>query len=180
MKKISVFAGNDCIKEKQKYYFDLAYATGRLLAENKFITVTGAGAGLMEATAKGACEAGGETLGIGLDYGGRMPCEYLKTTELFKNLGPRQEKLIQLSDAFIALPGGVGTFFEIYNILALKRLDEIAKNVPMILIGEYFNMLKETLAKMMGEGFLEGSGDSLYTIVDTPEEAVQILSQKFL
>ncbi len=52
-KKISVFAGNNCNKEKEKFYFDLAYKTGKLLAENNFVTITGAGEGLMEETANG-------------------------------------------------------------------------------------------------------------------------------
>ncbi|MDD5068523.1 MAG: LOG family protein [Candidatus Pacebacteria bacterium] len=178
MKKISVFAGNDCFKERQKHYFGLAYQTGKLLAENKFITVTGAGTGLMEEVSRGAFEAGGETMGIGLDFGGRVQSKYVKTIEIFKNLGPRQEKLITLADAYIALPGGVGTFFEIYNILGLKRLGEIPKDMPLILISDYFSMIQETLEKMMEEGFLEKSASSLYTIVNTPEEAMEILKEQ--
>ncbi|MDD4989506.1 MAG: LOG family protein [Candidatus Pacebacteria bacterium] len=199
-KKISVFAGNDCVKGKQNYYFELAYKTGRLLAENGFVTITGAGSGLMEEAMKGAFEAGGETIGVGLDFRhtkimsedvepkasnisdyfeGRQQSKYVKDVEVFKLLGPRQEKIIKLADAFIALPGGVGTFFEVFNVLALKRLREIPKDVPLILIGKYFSILKETLDTMIKEGFLESSGSSLYRIVETPEEAVRILNDNF-
>ena len=179
MKKISVFAGNDCRGEKRKDYLALAYKTGKLLAENGFTIVTGAGDGLMEETARGAFEAHGDTVGIGLHYEGREESKHIKNIEVFKKLIPRQEKLFTLADAYIALPGGVGTFFEIYNVLAFKRLNEMPKDVPFILIGEYFEMIQKDLDKMIREGFLEKTASSLYVIVKTPEEAVEILKKEF-
>lgn len=175
MKNIVVFAGNKCSREKEQYYFNLAYKTGKLLAEAGYVTVNGGGEGLMTETLKGAFENGGETIGIRLIREGRQQCEFAKQIEDFDKLGPRQDRLISLGDAFIALPGGLGTLHEVIQILSLKRSDELRLDIPMILISDYFKDLKELLDAMIKEGFVDVSLKEIFTLVRTPEEAVEIL-----
>ncbi|MCR4328638.1 MAG: LOG family protein [Patescibacteria group bacterium] len=174
-KKIVVFAGNICLKERESFYFDLAYRTGKALAQNGFVTITGAGPGLMDQALKGAQEAGGDTIGIGLDFEGRKNSIYVNTLTLFDKLGPRQDKLIELGDAYMALPGGVGTLYEIFNILALKRINEMNADKPLILLGEYYDAFKEIFTKMVGDGFAGPSVHTLYAVAPSPEEAVAML-----
>ncbi len=174
-KKVAVFAGNGCKKEKEEMYFAVAHKLGELLARNNFTTVTGAGAGLMEEAMRGAFEAGGETIGVCLNFEGRKKSHYLTSSTEFDTLGPRQDKLIREGDAYIALPGGIGTMYEIFNILALKRLKEIPAEKPLILIGTYYKILDEMLRTVANEGFVEEKVFSLYTIVETPEKAIEIL-----
>ncbi len=178
IKNIAIFAGNGCKKEKEPEYFPLAHTMGELLAKNNFVTVTGAGAGLMEEALRGAFQAGGETIGVGLNFEGRKRSQYLTSSTEFDTLAPRQDKLIQTGDAYIALPGGVGTFYEIFNILALKRLKEIPPEKPLILVGTYYEDFEHMLKKMAKEGFVEEKVFSLYDMAATPEEALVLLKQK--
>ncbi|MBI3379696.1 TIGR00730 family Rossman fold protein [Candidatus Gottesmanbacteria bacterium] len=171
-KKIVVFAGNECVKDKEKYYFSLAYKLGKLLAKDGFIVVTGGGPGLMNEVMKGAYEHGGETIGVRLNIPGRKHSEFVKRTLLFEDLNKRQDKLLHMADGFISLPGGVGTFYEIFAVLALKRDGELSKNTPMILIDEYFAEFKNLMNKLYREGFAEKEIKQFYSCVRTPEEAI--------
>lgn len=178
-KKIVVFAGNECIAEKEKYYYSLAYNTGKLLAENNFIVVTGGGPGLMNEVMKGAIDAGGETIGIRLNIPGRKHSKFVTKALLFDNLNKRQAELMKIADGFISLPGGVGTFYEIFALLALKRKGELDKGKPMILVDRYFENFELLMSKLYKEGFAENEIKSFYTRVASCEEAVKIL-KKFI
>ena len=175
-KRVSVFAGNRCAPNKEKYYFDLAYQTGKLLAQKGLIVVSGAGPGLMDQVLKGAFEAGGRTFGVALNVAGRHQSQYVSEMTLHDTLGPRQDEIIKLGDAYIALPGGIGTIYEVNNILALKRVGEISKEKPLILLGEYFNMLGPVFKTMINEGFADESITGLFKIVSNPEEAADLLA----
>ncbi len=177
-KKVAVFAGNGCKKEKEEQYFALAHELGTLLAKNNFVTVTGAGAGLMDETMRGTSEAGGETIGVALNFVGRKSSQYAASTVVFDTLGPRQDKLITLADAYIALPGGVGTLYEVFNILALKRLKEIPRERPLILIGGYYDMVTEMIRNMAAEGFVEEKVFEYFTIAANAQEAIEMLKGK--
>lgn len=178
-KKVVVFAGNECSKEKEKYYYPLAYETGKQLAESGFVTVTGGGPGLMNQVCKGAFEATGEVVGICLNLSGRKQSEYLTRKESFDHLRPRQERLISLGDAFIAIPGGVGTCFEIFEILSLKRKKDIELTKPLILVDAYFRELNDLLQKMEKEEFVQLDVNTFYELVDTPTQAVSILKRYY-
>ncbi len=176
-KKIVVFAGNECKKEKEKYYFPLAYQTGKLLAGAGFVIVSGGGPGLMDQVSRGAFEAKGETIGICIDLPGRIQSKFLTSQMIFDKLIPRQEKLISLGDGFLALPGGIGTLFEIAEILALKRKKDIPPDCPMILIDGYYNKLEPFFEKMQQEGFTNYDFPSLYALVNSPEGAIEALNK---
>jgi predicted Rossmann-fold nucleotide-binding protein len=83
-----------------------------------------------------------------------------------------------MGDAYVALPGGIGTFYEVLNILALKRLDEIPANKPLILIDGYYNAVKGIIDEMLKDGFVEDNIYSLFDFASTPEEAVEIIKMK--
>jgi cytokinin riboside 5'-monophosphate phosphoribohydrolase len=174
-KTVVVFAGSECIREKEKYYYSLAYETGKLLAESGFITATGGGPGLMDQTMKGAHDQGGKTMGICLALKERRHSEYATTREIFEKLRPRQEKLISLADAFLAVPGGIGTLYEIAEVLTLKRKNEVSQTKPVILIGPYYQEFHQLLQNMETDGFLKVEANTLFQIVDTPKEAISIL-----
>ncbi len=176
-KNIVVFAGNHCLKEKEKDYFDLAYNTGRLLAESGYVVISGAGEGLMNKVLQGALEAGGGTLGVGLNIKGRQQSAYAGEFQLFDKLRQRQERMIDLGAGYLALPGGAGTLHEILDIIALKRVGEMPENRPLVLLGEYYQDFARTFGKMVSEGFLSASVNGLYTLAKNPEEAVKFLKE---
>lgn len=179
MKNIVVFAANECKKEKEKYYYSLSYNTGKLLAENGFVTVTGGGPGLMDEVMRGAYENGGKTIGVRLKIPGRVHSTYVTKHLLFDALNPRQEKLLNLGDAFISLPGGIGTLYEIVAVLALKRKGEMPEGKPLILVDDFFIPYKHLMDKMQEEGFLHHNFGQYFQYVKTPEDAIKALKNFF-
>lgn len=177
-KKIVVFAANECVKEKQDYYYSLSYETGKALAQSGFITVTGGGPGLMNEVSRGAYENKGETHGVCLQIEGRIHSSFLTTREMFDLLNPRQERLLKLADGFISLPGGIGTLYEIAAVLALKRKGEIPKELPIILLDDFYQYFTALITNMKKEGFVYQQFDELFDIAATPQEAIDLLKKK--
>jgi uncharacterized protein (TIGR00730 family) len=176
MINVVIFAASECAKEREEYYLSLAYETGKVLAQRGCCVITGGGPGLMHAANKGAFEAGGTSVGICLEEESRKPSQYLTTHEKYDKLTTRQERLISFGDAFIALPGGIGTFSEIYEVLARKRKKEFKEHTPIILLGKKYYESMEAMHRIMKtEGFVRDVIDTLYTLVDTPSEAVDII-----
>jgi hypothetical protein len=175
--KIVVFAGNYCRKDKEDFYFSLAYQTGKLLARNGFTTVTGGGPGLMDKVSEGAYKAGGETIGICLDIKDRKNSEFLTVKEFYTDLLKRQIRLFNLADGFIALPGGVGTLFEISQLLAQKRKKEIPFNIPLILVSDFFQRFEDLINMYIEEGFVLNDLKNLYECAKTPVSAVHHLEK---
>lgn len=177
-KKIVIFAGNDCIKERESYYFDLAYRTGKLLAEKGFIVVSGGGPGLMNEVSRGAFQAGGHTIGICLEIAGRTQSNFLKEKQVFYELRKRQEKLMSLADGFLALPGGIGTLYEITEVLALKRKHEISEEKPLVIVDGYYEEFQIMMDKMKKEGFTPDYLYTMYDRVETVDQGVEKLIEK--
>lgn len=177
MKNVVVFAGNDCLKERESYFYSLAFNTGKVLAKAGFTVVSGGGPGLMDETMRGAFQNGGKTIAVCLEIPGRNITEYATEKLIFQVLTERQDKLISYGDAFIALPGGVGTLYEIFEILALKRKMEILDNKPLILVGPYYDDLEVFLQKMITEGFITDSLNKYCLRTKTPQEALEILKK---
>jgi uncharacterized protein (TIGR00730 family) len=177
MKNVSVFCGASYPKEKKDFFYGIAYETGKQLAEAGFVTITGAGPGLMEEVLRGASENGGNTIGVSLNLPGRVQSKYASQNYGFDKLGPRQDKLIQLGEAYIALPGGVGTLYEILNVIALKRVNEIPPERPLILVCQYYSSLNDMIKEVVKAGFVEEEALNYFTLVDTPKEAAAALKQ---
>jgi len=177
MKRIVVFAGNQCSRKREKYYFHLAYRAGRLLAENGYIVLTGGGPGLMNEVMRGAYQAGGKTIAVCLQVSGRKQTEFATEKLLYNALSDRLDKLISLGEGFVCLPGGIGTLHEIAAVLALKRKKEIDIRIPLILVDPYFQAFGQLVDRMIREGFIDRTIRSFYNSVRIPEEAVKILKQ---
>lgn len=170
-----VFAGNDYRLDKESYYVSMAYDLGKILAQNDFTVVTGGGPGLMDAVSRGAYENDGKTIGICLNVAGRNHTKALSTKMTYDHLGPRQDKLISLGDAYLALPGGAGTLYEISAVIALKQKGELDPKKPLILISDFYKEFESAMRKMFQEGFVTRSLSELFYLENTPREAVDRL-----
>lgn len=155
-------------------YVELAYHTGSLVAEAGFTMANGAGPGLMEASSKGAKDRGGKTIGVGLH--GHSPNPYSDIYRERVGIHARQSVLFSLGDAFIGLPGGMGTFYEALEIAELKKLEE-EESEPVILINldGFFDGFKMQLDTMRSAGFIPEPINQYIDIVETPEHALQII-----
>jgi len=129
--------GTRSIGRRSKYY-EAAYQTGKLLAENKLMTITGGGPGIMEAANKGAFEAHGESIGINMRIGyGERHNEYLNKSISFFFPFIRKLIITAPSRAFIFFPGGFGTLHQLFELLTLEETKKMSP-LPLVLYGQDF------------------------------------------
>jgi uncharacterized protein (TIGR00730 family) len=177
---VTVF-GSARFKEDHPYY-QLGLQTGRALAEAGFTVMTGGGPGLMEAANRGAQEAGGRSVGCSIDLPVPQPMnDYLDTAVEFRHFFVRKVMLVKYSYAFIALPGGFGTFDEIFEAATLVQTRKI-KDFPIVLLGTSFwtplvDVLRNTL---IPEGTIDHNDLGLLETTDSPEEAVRSIRHQAL
>ena len=171
IKHVTIFAG----AHANKKYLKLAYNLGKKLAENGFIVITGGGPGMMGEVCRGAFEYGGKTYGICISYGEEKASKYLTYKKIVKSFDERHRQLIKKSDAFLALPGGLGTILEILEITQKKKFKEIPTKTPMVMVGDYFQKLIKLIEKVKQEGFIAEELNNLYSFAETPEKVIKIL-----
>lgn len=156
-------------------YFEAARQLGRILARDGHTLVFGGGAsGLMGACAEGAEEGGGEIIGIAPRFfdepGILFPrCSRFLYTE---TMAQRKTAMFEESEAFIALPGGIGTFEEYFETLTLKQLGRHGKPMALLNTLDYYAPLSAMLERAAEDGFLSRRCFSLFALCDTPEEAL--------
>ncbi len=115
--------------------YDLAYRTGRALAQSGFTVVTGGYGGVMEAASRGATEAGGRTVGVVSEvFSTRVPNPYLSETVTSRDLYDRTRFLIDRSDGFVVLSGQAGTLAELAWVWALARAGVLPAR-PVVALG---------------------------------------------
>ena len=180
---VTVF-GSARFDEGHRYY-QLGRETGRLLAEAGFTVMTGGGPGIMEAAVRGAKDVGGRTVGCSIDLPEEQGTnDYLDVTVEFQHFYVRKVMLLKYSYAFVVLPGGFGTFDEVFETATLVQTAKIA-DFPIILLGtDFWRPLVELLrTKLVPEGTIDESDLALLRLTDSPEEAVahirEIATEKF-
>ncbi|MBT4857038.1 TIGR00730 family Rossman fold protein [Candidatus Uhrbacteria bacterium] len=173
MKNVTVFCGSHPRGENGEVYRKLAVEMGKLFAENDFTCVNGGTTGLMEDVSRGTIEADGEVISIAL-HNKDFPIanKYFTEQELFEELVPRQQRLIELGDVYLALPGGIGTFYEILEIVSRVGLREIDCKFPVICVGGYFKKFKELIRHIDHEGFAWMDLDASLLFVESPKDAI--------
>lgn len=82
----------------------------------------------------------------------------------------RKKTMANLADAFIALPGGVGTFEELFEVLSLTQLGVLKKPIGILNINHFYDSFVSVLEKAISEGFMKSSNRKLYMVSDSPEE----------
>ncbi|MCR5137039.1 MAG: TIGR00730 family Rossman fold protein [Oscillospiraceae bacterium] len=157
-------------------YYDAAEALGGLIARAGHTVVFGGGAGgLMGACARGAQKAGGRLIGIApklFDEPGFLlsGCTELILTD---TMAGRKEKMLALSDAFLALPGGIGTMDEFFEALTLRQLGLLDGNLVLLNTAGFYDALEAFLHQMADQGFMSRNCLSLLRICPTPEAALE-------
>ncbi|MEX0785861.1 MAG: TIGR00730 family Rossman fold protein [Dehalococcoidia bacterium] len=156
-------------------YYELGRAAGSELARAGFTVMTGAGPGIMEAANRGAKEAGGRSVGCNIE----LPVEqganaYLDTVVHFKHFYVRKVMMLKYSYAFIVLPGGFGTFDEVFETATLIQTGKI-EDFPIVLLGtEFWQPLVDLLRdRLVAAGTLDASDVDLLYLTDSPSEAVE-------
>lgn len=128
--------------------YSIAYETGKLLALAGFTIVNGGYGRTMLAAAKGAFEAGGKTIGVTCSAFKRGKTnEYITREIITSTLDERLNTLIELGQGYIVLPGSTGTLLELAKVWELKNKSFIPESKPIILIGEFWKLLVDLVAK---------------------------------
>jgi uncharacterized protein (TIGR00730 family) len=156
-------------------FFEEARELGRLLADGGHRLVFGGGAGgLMGACAEGAAERGGEILGIAPRFFDEPGVLFPRCTRFLwtETMAQRKAAMAAESDAFIALPGGIGTFEEFFETLTLKQLGRHGKPMALLNTLGYYAPLMGLLEQAADGGFLSRRCFDLFALCAAPEEAL--------
>ncbi|MEX3562463.1 TIGR00730 family Rossman fold protein [Corynebacterium phoceense] len=171
-KAVTVF-GSARLHEGDTYY-DLGVEVGRQLAGAEYAVITGGGPGIMEAANRGAHEAGGTSVGLGIE----LPHEqglnaYVDLGLNFRYFFARKTMFLKYSQAFICLPGGFGTMDEFFEVLCMVQTGKVT-NYPIVLMGsEYWSGLVDWIRQtLVIDGYINPEDPDLFLITDDPDEAV--------
>jgi uncharacterized protein (TIGR00730 family) len=152
----------------------------RLLVENGFNVISGGGPGVMEAANKGAAEAGGKSVGLHIHLPGEQrPNRYANIRLDFKYFFIRKVMFVKYAVAYVILPGGFGTLDELFEALTLIQTQRI-KSFPVVLIdSEYWKGLIDWMKRtLLRKKSLSESDLEIFSVVDTPQEAVGIIKRR--
>jgi uncharacterized protein (TIGR00730 family) len=169
---VTVFGASRVGPESAEY--QLGYELGLRLGESGFSICNGGYDGTMEAVAKGIRESGGRSIGVLVEsIEGRMHNPYIDEIERTEGLLYRLERLVTLGEAYLVLPGGIGTLLELALVWNLSTVREHQK--PIILLGQEWRRAIEGL----GEHILLREGDRERLLhVDGADEAVTVLRER--
>ena len=161
-----------------KTYFKLAEEIAYLLTQNGYGVITGGGPGIMEAANMGARRGRGKSVGINI----ALPFEqeanlFIDADKLitFDHFFVRKVMFMKYAQGFIVLPGGFGTFDELFEAITLIQTEKIGR-FPIVLVGKsYWSGLIDWIRDVMldQEGNINSGDLELFKIVDTAEDAVE-------
>ncbi len=159
-------------------YFQAAEQLGRLLAQRHIRLVNGAGSiGLMRAVADAVLENGGEVTGVIPHFMVEQNWHHTGLTELIEvdSMHERKQKMADLSDAVIALPGGCGTLEELLEVITWKQLGLYLNPIIVLNTNGFFDPLFGMLGRAIEENFMRRQHGDIWKVASTPEEAVELL-----
>ncbi len=175
---VSVFGSARTKPEAPEYA--IATEVGRGLAQAGYAVITGGGPGIMEAANKGAHEAGGLSVGLGIELPFEQSMnEYVDLGVNFRYFFARKTCFVKYSQGFVVLPGGFGTFDELFESLTLVQTHKVTE-FPIVLVGsDYWRGLLDWLrASVVGRGNIHEVDLDLIRLVDDPTEAVRVVLER--
>ncbi len=147
---------------------------GRGLAHAGFTAITGGGPGIMEAVNKGAAQAGGVSVGLGIE----LPFEQALNKHVtlginFRYFFARKVMFLKYSKGFIVMPGGFGTFDELFEALTLVQTRKVT-SFPIVLFGTTFwsPLLDWIRGTVLANGYISEVDLDLLTVTDSVDEAI--------
>ena len=159
-------------------YFKAAEELGSLLAEHHIRLINGAGSiGLMCAVADAVLKNGGEVTGVIPRFMVEQNWHHTGLTELIEveSMHERKQKMANLSDGIVALPGGCGTLEELLEIISWKQLGLYLNPIVILNVNGFFDPLLEMLGKAIDENFMRQQHGDIWKVAQTPEEALRLL-----
>jgi uncharacterized protein (TIGR00730 family) len=172
--RICVYLGSS--PGRSPLYREAAHQFGTMLAERGIGLVYGGGTvGLMGVIADAACAAGGEVIGVIPEAIRAREHDHQGITELHivKSMHERKAMMADLSDGFVTLPGGIGTFEEMFEAWCWSQLGYHAKPVGLLNVGDIYDGLIQFVDTIVAEGFLQDRHRAMLLIEKDPEILLQ-------
>ena len=157
--------------------YERTVTIARKLAENGFNIITGGGPGIMEAGNKGAQEGGATSVGLNIVLPMEQePNSYADIKLNFQYFFVRKVMFVKYAMSYVIFPGGFGTMDELFEALTLIQTDKL-KPFPVILIGSSYwaGLLEWIDDTMLESGMILPEDRSIFTLVDSPKDAVEII-----
>jgi len=157
-------------------YFHEAQKLGELIGHGNHVLINGgANVGLMETTTIAASKAGAKTIGVIPEkfIGRSLASDNMHEVIVTRDMMERKEKMREISDAFIALPGGFGTLEEILEVITLRQLSYHTKPIVFINTNRFFDFLFKQFEVSYTELFAKKTYRELYYIAKNSEEALE-------
>ncbi|WP_093170427.1 TIGR00730 family Rossman fold protein [Sinosporangium album] len=159
--------------------YELGVELGRALAEHGYAVITGGGPGCMEAANRGAREAGGVSVGLGIElpFEQRMN-DYVDLGVEFRYFFVRKTMFVKYASGFVTLPGGFGTLDELFEALTLVQTGKVT-SFPVVLLGTEFwgGMFDWIRSSVLDRGMISETDLDLIQLTDDVDEAVQIIAE---
>ena len=181
-----VFFGSARLKEQDEYYQktkDLAFrltkwSMGKYKDEHRYVITSGGGPGIMEAANRGASEAGGKSVGLGIS----LPFEETNNKWITKRLNfvfhyffMRKFWFIYKTKGIVYMPGGFGTLDELFDILTMLQTNKITRKIPIVLFGsDYWNGLINW-DRMIENKTISRSALKLFVTLDSVDDTFDYL-----
>lgn len=171
MPRICIFCGAHAGNNER--FREIASQTSRALVEAGYGIVYGGGrVGLMGTVADAALEAGGEVIGVIPEALASAEVAHHGVTQLHvvQTMHERKALMVDLSDGFVALPGGFGTMDEFHEILTWRQLGIHNKPIVLVNIDGYYNDLVRLYDRMERDGFVRPATRALFVVVSNAEQ----------
>ena len=178
MKRLCIYCGSQTGEHPS--YREAAEKLGRLLVERDLELVFGAGSiGLMGVVADAVLAAGGKVIGVIPKFlsAREILHQTMTETHVVETMHERKALMEELSDAFIAMPGGLGTFEELFEILTWSQLGLHRKNIGLLNVRNYFDPLLQQIDHAIAEGFVKEKNRDLFVVSDNPADLLDQLER---
>lgn len=171
---VTIFGSSRPASEDAEY--QLAHELGALLARSGYTVCNGGYGGIMEGSARGARENGGETIGVVTKMFGTGSNPYISRTIMTNTHSERLLKLVELGDAYIVLKGGTGTLLEFAFVWEYLNKG-IIRNKPIIVLGDFWVKVIETLNSELAWEGLQNATKHV-SVVQTADECLRHLNSR--
>jgi uncharacterized protein (TIGR00730 family) len=153
---------------------------GRVLAENGLRLIFGGGkTGIMGAVADGALEAGGEVFGVIVESMNTPALAHFGLTrlEVTATIHERKARMYELGAGYIALPGGFGTFDELFETITWGQIGIHEKPIGLLNVRDFFTPLISMVDHATAEGFIFPEHRKMLCLADTPQELLACMNK---
>jgi uncharacterized protein (TIGR00730 family) len=180
VKMVTVYASSS--SALKPVFYDAARRLGELLADaNKSIIFGAGGRGLMGALADGALGRNGKVFGVVPEFLEDLELTHRGLTGLkvVGDLHVRKQLMLEDSDAVVALPGGCGTYEELFEALTMKRLGRWTGPIVLVNTRGFYDGLLEFLHHSIDEHFMGSRHLDMWSVVDEPEEVIEAMENAY-